>query len=630
MVWKRSIQPVFVLLLSGGMVLSAILQLIDLSNLTYSFLYDVRLVRISFIEPSVWAAQSILLAVVLLLPNPRNVLGYMPLMVLSVVALGGPVMVFSKAFPSVWIVVSSSALIASLLIRRPNVVGASRKEVLRFWVVEALLLFLLVELAALAVWIQHAMASSLPFQGAFHWRWTEVSLGLFYSGYQAAPYLVLLLFSSWAWIPPLVWIARSRGGSTPYIGLRIQLPTYLSRRTGLYCLLVLLGLCAFLGAYAILATGVPIGADARKYIPFLRSPPDLILASARDLLAWNARGGYIIFLYGLKEVTGLSPEATFNIQPILYAFLLSCTVFYLVRSTTGDNGLALLSGVFTIFSGQSVVAMLYGAYPNWLAMAELTAFLSFNVLSQMRRRWRYAILAQIAVLSLLVTHYWTWGAGLAVLAIYIVISALGGLHARGHGLIEILKFPTAILSINILLAYYFLPIAYGSDITFRQVFTGSARHYPELKATYLGEVASTVLHYLARPRLDSLSWTLNYSLNQVAAGFFNQSWLFLVALIGLYFLLRRGGHLGQLMLSWTIFSFLATLLIDPFLHWRIMFIYPMGIMLAAGTLGLANFLGERFRGITRPCVAFLLVVITMNYSLASIAYLSILMPSLSA
>lgn len=112
-------------------------------------------------------------------------------------------------------------------------------------------------------------------------------------------------------------------------------------------------LSAFLGAYAILSPKILIGADARNYFPFLQVPVDFIVASARDLLVWNAREGYIFFLYGLKELTGLGPELSFNIQPIIFASLLSCAVFFLVRSTTGNRGLALLSGVFTIFSGVS-------------------------------------------------------------------------------------------------------------------------------------------------------------------------------------------------------------------------------------------------------------------------------------
>ncbi len=623
----ESIRATAVLFLSGAIFLTAVLQLIDLWHLTYTFVYRPRIVSVNFVEWPAWTAASLLLGA-LLLPNARRAMGSNRLgAALPVVAIVGPVLLIARAFPTDWVVLCFSALIAFLMLVSAEVIGSTRREVLNFWTVTVLLLLLIAELGAAVVWIQYPLSSSFPFTGAPIWKWAGVALGIFYIGYAAGPYLVALLFSAWTWVPPLVWVARRRWDLSSDLRMIVSLPASITKRPTLYSILILLALSAILGAYAILSTKIPIGADARKFIPFLRVPLDWPYINS--LLTWNARGGYILFLYGLMDVTGLGPEATFNIQPIIFAFLLSGFVFFLVRSTTDNTALALLSGLFTVFSGQSVVAMLYAAYPNWLAMIAMMAFLFFAIKSEMEKKWRYAVLAQLAVFAILVTHYWTWAAGLAILAIYMVVRVVRSVRTKMR---YDLRFPLGIIVLNILLAYFFLPTAFRSDITLRQLFTGIAS-YPELWATNdLGEIVSTFVYYLMHPRLGSVFSTLSYSLNQVGAGFFNQSWLFLLAAVGLCYLHRSAGRLGDLMLSWTFFSFLATLLIDPFLQWRIMYIYPLGIALAAGSIGVANFVAKYtgpFQQTARLCTTVVLLLVSVNYALAATGYLFLLIPGLA-
>jgi len=605
------------------MLLAAALAAIDLSGLSYTFVYRARPVRLDFIQPPGWAIASSILAIILLVrrraPSAERFAG-------AAVALVGTAIVAFGVHTTHGVVLLSS-IIALLFLRNPGAVGASsRREVLGSWTVMATVLILVAELGALGVWAQYPFASSYPFDRPERWRLPEMALSTFYLAYWIGPQLLLFLFASWSWAPLAAWMRRKRAGtSAPH--MRNLWPGRMVRRPGLTALTILFICSVILGGYAIATTPVPIGADARKFIPFLKVPIDF--AYVDSLLRWNARSGYILFLYELRSITGLSPELAFSIQPVIFSFLLSSGVFLLVRSLTGEYALALLSGLFTIFSGQSVVAMLYGAYPNWLAMVELVAYLFLALRAEAKRRWRYVFLALIAQGALLVTHYWTWAAGLAILGAYTLARALSASTRLIDSLRLSLKFPLAVIVVDVILAYNFLPVAFGSDVTLRQVFTGTAKHYPELYATDLPQVASTALFYLLHPRLDALS-TVRYSLGQVGAGFFNLSWFFALGALGLYALCIRGGRLATLMLAWTFVSFLGTLLIDPFLQWRLIFIYPLPILLAAGTLQLCDWLRKLlpYEVMWKATLALILLT-AVNYTFAVVGHLFVLIPSLA-
>ena len=165
-------------------------------------------------------------------------------------------------------------------------------------------------------------------------------------------------------------------------------------------------------------TGV-LGSDSWFYIDKLRSisrPEQAVLLFQGD------RGLFIVLLFLIKSITGLSPEWVVRLMPAVLSVLLALSGFTLVKEGTGSSWIAGLTAVLSVVSSQTIVGMSAGIITNWFALS-VANFTFALVLRSVRLRSRLAAAGSLVLSFVLLASYaYMWVIVLAVLVLVIFAS----------------------------------------------------------------------------------------------------------------------------------------------------------------------------------------------------------------
>jgi len=199
--------------------------------------------------------------------------------------------------------------------------------------------------------------------------------------------------------------ARSRGGLT----IRGGLPYAILAAS------IALGIAITLYPYTISHFPGVLGSDSSYYLGKLRSTRDL---SDAIQFFQGDRGFFLLLLFLMKTMTGLSPEWVVRLTPAVLSALLALSSFMLVREGTGRSWVAALASLLSVVSAQTALGMSAGIITNWfgLSLANLTLAL---VVRWIRLHSRLAAAGSLAVsLILLLSYAYMW----VVLTVVLVLA----------------------------------------------------------------------------------------------------------------------------------------------------------------------------------------------------------------
>jgi hypothetical protein len=245
--------------------------------------------------------------------------------------------------------------------------------------------------------------------------------------------------------------ARKDGVSPEYASPRDAVPFWKAVPYVILAGSVGLGVAITLYPYTIVHyTGV-LGSDSWFYMEKLRSITNLEQAI---LLFQGDRGLFIMLLFLIRSITGLSPEWVVRLMPALLSALLALSSFTLVKEGTRSLWVAALTAVFSVVSSQTMIGMSAGIITNWFALS-VASFAFALVFRSVRLRSRVAVACSVVLSFVLLASYaYMWVIFLAVLVLVILASLVSIQVDR-----DILTYDVKIMS-GILLGAIVIPIGF--------------------------------------------------------------------------------------------------------------------------------------------------------------------------
>jgi len=439
-------------------------------------------------------------------------------------------------------------------------------EILGFTIILAL-----VELSSAYSWI---FASINPY-GKITPLSEITETGLSYSLFPLSIPLVLILLSSWLWIPVISRLLENR--------LHETYPTaHVTVHRGLIAasldLFALLAVIVFFYPYVAGQRWI-VGVDSiTRYLNPLNEV--IGLGFSRAVFASIRHGVYLVLLYCVRLATGLSSFSIVKFAPLILAFCIACASFLAILRSGWSYRTAILTATCTLLWLPTTMGIFGGIQSNWSAYVLWMLFLPFLFTNTHRRLVLFAAESLIS-LGIFLLHPWTWGvffASVLFTALFSVRTPWRGQTVLGAVSALALTAPVAILG-------YLL--------------------FPGLHS----EMANTTLlytYFVYHP--DQLLWfggALHEALNHWST--FLSPALFGVAIIGSYGLMRHpDGVAKRYLLAWIATWCLGSVLVAPLGYdsahplssesalWRMFYLSPLPILLA---LALERCLAwsERFR-----------------------------------
>jgi len=205
-----------------------------------------------------------------------------------------------------------------------------------------------------------------------------------------------------------------------------------SRRLLPYVVLMgslVLGVTFTLYPYFVAQVGGVLGVDSPFYIENLRSMNSL--ADALPLLQ-TPRTVFIVLLFVVRIVTGLSAEWVVRLMPALLSILLALSTFALVREGTGRASVAAFAALLSVVSAQTALGMSAGIINNWFALSVANFMFALLVRSIRLHSKLAAICSLVISLVLLASYAFLWVVLIAELALVLATSILTFRSAGRH------------------------------------------------------------------------------------------------------------------------------------------------------------------------------------------------------
>jgi hypothetical protein len=279
-------------------------------------------------------------------------------------------------------------------------------------------------------------------------------------------------------------------------------------------------------------------------------------------------GPYLLILYGVHLLTGLSPFDMIKASPMVLATLLSLVTYFGVANYRRSRTEGFFAAFFAATTFPTTVGVFASVDANWLALTAtlLTMFILASLAASSRKAVK-ATLAALCGIFLLILHPWTW----AVVALSLLLA--GFIFAVGRrwkmlGASWIVPFSG--------LASGALVFVLGSE-TVRGRFTDAI----QILASPLAE-QSLLLH-----PFDVIGSAMN-----LWASFLNPL-LMILAMIGVLSLVREKGSSYKIyLLSWMLVAGLGTFFAVTLQTeiWRIWYVQPLWLL---GGAGISSMLGTR-------------------------------------
>ncbi|MFB3888665.1 MAG: hypothetical protein ACE14S_04175 [Candidatus Bathyarchaeia archaeon] len=473
-------------------------------------------------------------------------------------------------------------------------------------------ILMLLEAASLSTWLWNAFDYTVPLASVARWRFAIAELGFFNLLYPWTTTLMTALLFSWIWIP-LASRGVSKVKSLRTVAQGIHRFTVfretprLSRRVLVAALLLLWAAAAFLMYYPYthLGTSTIVGADSIAYYNWQR---DMDQNGSLTALQTD-RPLALLIMHTAKYVTGLPVEEVLRILPIICAICLSLAVFWFVKAGTDNERLSLTAAVFSVFSFQTSVGMFAYSYANWLAMAELFALFALLLMSLQRCSWRYGLTASFMGVLLFLTHVYTWGVIMVILAALLGWTMLKSVWKKTEEKFDI-RLLLVILALNLIFyaAYVLSPFGRGLSSASSESFSFLV---PSLNL-------STLLNLLKGLEMAIQMWV---------GGLFANPLLLVLSIAGMLTVIGARKRFNRIMLLWVAIPSALLFFLSPDgpLFYRILYVLPVPVLAAAGltqildmTEEALHFKDNRFSKLSKTAVMILVILVLANYSLRAL------------
>jgi len=460
-------------------------------------------------------------------------------------------------------------------------------------------LLALIECASAYYWVTAAFSPQALFGVASQ----NLETDLTYAPYPVAPILLLIIMSSWVWIPILDWASsrfrspksdsysQSTGnGPMPENTSRLQ-PNFrqhgLSNKRVFLLSLDILAILSLLVFYFLYAAGQMwvVGVDAQyRYIIPLNTLNGLGLSQAVARAFTLGHGVYLAILLTIDRATGLSPFLTVKYAPIVLAFATSTLTLLAFRRAQPRN-FAFLAALCAVLWIPTTIGVWGAIQSNWMAYVLWMLYL-VSFLGRHWKSWSASFLLQsVLSVGILLTHPWTWGVFLATL----IAAAIFEIRRRA----DFRRALTSVVSATWLAA----PICAAAYISLSGI---------------RGDVLDAIgLYVFPFKHLDSIlslfpgAWL---EMGRAWSSFLSPT-LILLALVGAYALRQVSGESRRYLLAWATVWCIGSILVATIEYvpadaaisetqlWRMLYLSPLPFLLALG-IGKCVNLSSRF---TIPC-----------------------------
>jgi hypothetical protein len=444
-----------------------------------------------------------------------------------------------------------------------QIIGGRRKLI---WAFLASLLGIgaIVEIWSLSHWLYSGF---VPLAG-YEKTWPDLEMNLTYAWSSFFPAIFLATWLSPIWAFIAVKLYRMANRRKP-VGSQISVsPQVRQIKLGLddfILLLVLILICVVVGFYPYFHDpSWLVGTDAYwRY----KDPLDRVAASPNVLAAAsNERHGlYLLILYGLMSVTGLTPFDIVKASPMILATLLSVLTYLAVTRFRGSRTEGFFAGFLSATTFPTTLGIFGSIHANWftLSVGLVALFILISLCQTSKRALWKALLATLCGVVLLILHPWTWG----IVALSAFVAGLFFLAKKNWKMFG--------ASLTVLLSGLVsgaLVFAAGSD-------TERAR---------LIETLRDFAAPLGAPSLVEHPFGVIYDALRIWSPMLNPL-LMVLAIVGVVLLVReRASNYKVFILSWMavagIGTFFAVTLKTEI--WRIWYLQPLWLLGATGIKGL--------------------------------------------
>jgi hypothetical protein len=418
----------------------------------------------------------------------------------------------------------------------------------------------IVEIWSLGHWFYEGIASSVTFGSVG----SDLEMNLAY----ANSWLFPTVFTA-AWLSP-IWIyilhsvfSRLRATTPPPLKRLASQELSLGLDDLLLALTIVLT-CVFVGFYAYLHSPPwLVGTDAYW---LYNDPLQRVIASGNVLAAAanEHEGPYLLILYAVHSLTGLSSFDIIKGSPMVLATLLSLVTYFGVANFRKSRTEAFMAAFFAATTFPTTVGVFASIDANWLALTAtlLTVFILASLAGSSRNAVK-AILAAFCGIFLLILHPWTW----VVVALSLLLA--GFIFAVGKR--WKMLGASWIVPLSGLAAGALIFVLGGETVRGR--FTDAI----QILASPLTE-QSLLLH-----PFDVIGTAMNLWVSYL------NPLLMILAMIGVLSLVReRGSSYKIYLLSWMVIAGLGTFFAVTLQTeiWRIWYVQPLWFLGAAGVSSL--------------------------------------------
>jgi hypothetical protein len=474
-------------------------------------------------------------------------------------------------------------------------------------------------------------------------RLAQLDFQIFYASYPCVEYLLLFFLFAWTWVPLPTLIQGLLCGTK---GLRLDTKTsYLSmksewkqpteapprqktgalRRLSTWLPRVGAASACLLGVYIIQFPyhfqSRPIGVDASFYVRQVSQIHSL--SSILSLIVNEPRAPYLLLLFGIRQLTGITAEAAVAAGPIILIVFLAAGTYAFTAFGVRDEYVALAASALSVFSVQTAVGLYSGIYTNWFALGEVALFYAF-LTSWIDRGSKLGLVGAIVFSNLvLVTHQWTWGILIAALTCQSLLAlAAGGRVFRG--VIRKREFISTIMIADTSVAFAVLVFFIASALH------GQAGIFPAILSGY------EILKSLGLRYAVTVQHVLSTTITQYVGGFLANSPLFALAILGAWEARRLSGTFQRTLFSILLVSSILTVLLDSWYQWRVLFVVPYYL---AGAIGIRFFARTTLEASAKAAttrvdralivasatiIILAIIMAFVNYTFRSIIYLAAL------
>jgi len=494
----------------------------------------------------------------------------------------------------------------------------SKKRTQALIVVYLLSLALFVELSALIYWVVTGFRPDNELGRGV----AVLETNLTYALSSISPWLYAALLSGWLWAPAVLLLKKRITGKHTGMVVRsdpstVSTPCADASKVWSLALPVLLltALGVFVGCYPYWhGPEWLVGADVYWiYKGPLDGMTRLNILPAFEQAVREHQSIFLILLFGLMRMTGLSSYEILRYTPMTLAVMTAIATFSLARTLGLDKGVSLLSGVTSIIWVPTTVGIFTSILANWFALILWVIFLAILVKKDLRVHIiGSAVLGSLFSLAILFVHPWSWGPFSAVVGLCLVFQLLARRFSR-HMLTLCIAFDLS----GLVAGYISLLILQTSE----------------------GLRITSALSYYAAAFLDPMAILTFPS----AIEYFATIWspflnpvLIVVAIVGILAAVDHGDGLGRLILPWLCVTSIASVLATPLgswgggYLWRMFFITPIAVLTALGALHMCRTLEMKFSEGSEATLPPTHWVAGVFVSTLGMSVLSVIMPAVPA